>query len=72
MNKNTRTDFLAPKSSFLTGMGSILNIAGSYYDYNYSKSNAEDDFKAIKSDWQMIGNDMQKVIESNPLDGKKR
>lgn len=33
-----KTDFLLPKNNFFVGLGSVLNIAGSYFDYNYSKS----------------------------------
>ena len=32
-----KTDFLLPKNNFFVGLGSVLNIAGSYFDYNYSK-----------------------------------
>jgi hypothetical protein len=36
--KSTR---LLPKVSFMTGVGSVLNIAGNYYQYNSSKSEAD-------------------------------
>lgn len=60
MNKKKyTTDFLLPKNNFWVGFGSVLNIAGSYFDYNYSNSDAEADSKALFSDWINIGNDIK-------------
>ena len=61
-----KTDFLLPKNDFLVGLGSVLNIAGSYFDYNYSKSAADADRKALISDWMNVGDDFKsakKVFE---------
>ena len=49
-------------SSFLIGMGSILNIVGSYFDYNYSKLEMETDNEALKRDWETIGKDINKSL----------
>lgn len=57
--KGYKTDFLSPKNNFIVGLGSVLNIAGSYFDYNYSKSVAEVDRKALISDWMNVGNDFK-------------
>lgn len=54
-----RTDYLLPRNNFLVGMGSILNLAGSYFEYNYSKSDNEADLKALASDWNNVGEDMR-------------
>ena len=65
MNKNKyKTDFLLPKNNFWVGLGSLLNIAGSYFDYNYSKSDIEADNKALLSDWFNVGNDIN-VAKTN-------
>lgn len=56
--KKYRTDFLFPTPSFLIGAGSVLNIAGNYFDFNYSSSDTEADNKAILSDWGVIGQDI--------------
>lgn len=61
--KKYRTDFLFPKSSFLIGMGSILNINGSYYNFKTSKTATEADFKAVESDWGVTGQDISDSIE---------
>ncbi|CAM1346821.1 hypothetical protein [Tenacibaculum insulae] len=54
-----RTTRLLPKNNFMVGLGSVLNIAGSYFDYNYSKSDAEADRKALNSDWMSVGEDFK-------------
>ncbi|WP_041779660.1 hypothetical protein [Belliella baltica] len=67
-----RTDFLLPRNNFLVGMGSVLNIAGSYFDYNYSKSEKEADFKAMVSDWQNVGNDFRQSNEKFEKENKAK
>ncbi len=57
------TDFLLQKNNFLIGFGSVLNLAGSYFDYNYSKSALEADKKALMSDWINIGSDISKALQ---------
>ncbi len=56
---NYRLSFLLPKNNFLVGLGSVLNISGAYFKYNYSKSEEQADFKAIYSDWENIGEDFK-------------
>jgi hypothetical protein len=60
--KKYRSDFLFPNSTFLIGMGSVFNIAGNYFEYNYSNSEEEADINALKSDWGIIGQDMFAVM----------
>ncbi len=57
--KKYRTDFLFPRPSFLIGLGSILNISGNYFDFNYSSSDYEADYKSILSDWGVVGEDIK-------------
>ena len=59
------TDFLLPDSDFFTGMGSVLNISGNYFEYATSKNEKEADTKALMSDWQNIGIDINNSIEEN-------
>jgi hypothetical protein len=58
-NIKNRTSFLLQKNDFLVGIGSVLNISGSYFEYNYSKSDKEADYKAIYSDWYNVGIDIR-------------
>ena len=62
--------------SFITGIGSVMNIAGNYYDttqYRYKNIKVmsdteafEYDMKVIQSDWEAIGQDFKKVLQDNP------
>jgi len=61
MNQSV-TDFLTPRSSALTGMGTLLNLAGSYYFYNISPTPAQADARALASDWEMVGQDIHHVL----------
>lgn len=54
-----RSDFLFPDTDFVTGMGSVLNIAGSYFDFASSKSENIADLKALRSDWGVTGQDIE-------------
>jgi ABC-type arginine transport system ATPase subunit len=54
-----RSDFLFPDTDFLTGMGSVLNIAGSYFEFATSKSENLADIKALRSDWGVTGQDLE-------------
>lgn len=66
-----KTTFLLPKNNFWVGFGSVLNIAGSYFDYNYSNSGADADKKALFSDWFMVGEDFKKSKEKFEKDNNK-
>jgi len=57
-SKKYRSDFLFPTPSFLVGIGSVLNIAGNYFSFNYSSNDREADTKAILSDWRVVGEDI--------------
>jgi len=63
MNKKNmyQTDFLTA-NSFVIGIGSVFNLAGNYFDYNYSTSPEEADEIAIASDWYIIGEDIKQAI----------
>lgn len=65
-NNEISTSFLFSTSSFLLGLGSIFNIAGNYYEFNTSSNGKEADAKAIRSDWEAVGNDMKEVFQRNP------
>ena len=73
--KKYRTDFLFITPNFLMGAGSILNLAGNYFPFNYSKSDIEADNRAIEADWCVVGQDIENAsndfknthIENNVL-----
>jgi hypothetical protein len=62
MSKNKyHSDFLFSTPTFINGIGSIINIAGNYYIFNYSETAEEADAKAIEADWGVIGQDLLKA-----------
>lgn len=60
--KLNSTTFLLPKNNFLVGLGSVFNVFGKYFTYNYSKSAQEADMNAIASDWTMVGEDFKTIM----------
>jgi len=60
MNNRFKTDFLCSSSSFLTGMGSVVDLRGHLYDYN---SSDDPDQLAIAQDWLMVGQDMSDALK---------
>lgn len=70
-SKFKKTSFLLPMNNFLVGLGSVLNVAGKYFDYNYSNSTEEADRKAIESDWQNVGQDIRFAQEKFKKKHKK-
>ncbi len=63
MNGNFKTDFLTATSTFVIGMGSVLNIGGNHFQYNRSATSEEADEIALASDWQVIGQDIRAELE---------
>lgn len=63
--KENRSDFLFSEPNFWAGLGSVLNISGNYYLYNYSDSDEEADLKALESDWEIVSQDLRKILKSN-------
>ena len=52
------TDYLFARPSFLSGVGSIADIAGSAHVYNSWPTPAEADAWALYSDWLAVGKDL--------------
>lgn len=72
MKKQKRyiTGFLFSTPSFLSGAGTVINLAGNFYEFNSSDSGFEADEKAIENDFRMIGQDICDVIEKIKEDKK--
>lgn len=54
---------LLTNRGFIVGMGSVFNITGKYFEYNYSKNAQCADFKAIKRDWEIVGQNLSGAIQ---------
>lgn len=57
LNK-VRSDFLFAKPSFFSGAARVLDLYGIYDAYNCSSTEREADYKALLSDWHMVGQDI--------------
>ncbi len=60
--RRMKSGFLFATPSFLSGMGSVLNVLGRPGPFNYSRSGVEADCKALYSDYRMIGQDIEDAI----------
>ena len=65
MKRIDKTTFLLPKNNFWIGLGTVLNLFGLYFIYNYSETSEEADTQAMICDWVMVGNDFKKVLNNN-------
>ncbi len=57
------TTRLCERSSYISGLASIFNIAGNYSRFNYSKTPEEADMRAIAADWEVTAEDLKKAIK---------
>jgi hypothetical protein len=62
IDADKRTDFLLPKRNFWSGFSSVLSIFGESNQFNTSESGEEADYKALQSDWEMVGQDIRKSM----------
>lgn len=58
-----KTKYLSSSTSFLKGMGSVLNIRGNYLLFNLRYHPKTSDAEAIAHDWYMVGQDLQNASE---------
>jgi hypothetical protein len=61
------TDFLTPSSSFVIGAGSAFSLGGNYFEFNASRTPAEADARALRSDWQVAGQDIATALVQEKL-----
>lgn len=62
--RKAKSSFFFTKTSFWTGIGSVFNIAGNYYEFNHSSNELEADRKAIQNDWETVGEDISDLFGS--------
>jgi hypothetical protein len=63
MRGRLKTDFLCESSSFLAGMGSVLNLRGQTHRYNESDESDDADEIALSHDWYMVGQDLYDALK---------
>ena len=70
------SDFLFASPTFISGAARVLDLYGVYDAYNSSSTEYEADFKAILSDWMVVGQDilvaMKQFENSLPPDSLAR
>lgn len=55
---NARSTFLFAIPTFISGAARVLDLYGVYDAYNTSSTEYEADYKALLSDWRMVGEDI--------------
>lgn len=58
------TDTLFAHPSFVSGAARVLDLGGTFDDYNRSRSEDDADARALQGDWVAIGSDMKKAIDT--------
>lgn len=56
--------FLFARPSFLEGMARVIDLGGTMQVYNDSQTEREADLRAIKKDWQAVGEDILNAVKS--------
>jgi hypothetical protein len=57
------TSSLFANPSFFSGAARVLDLGGTFDEYNASPSQEEADIRALKSDWCAVGHDMEVAID---------
>jgi hypothetical protein len=57
-----------PGNHFLIGAGSCFDLFGNYYDYDFSYNPLEEDRKALRKDWEIVGDDLHRAMNCVKLD----
>jgi hypothetical protein len=63
MTKLSKTGFMFGNPSFASGAARVLDIMGTFDDYNVSSSPQEADQNALTADWIAVGHDIYRAIE---------
>ena len=64
MGTNVGSDFLFVRPSARSGAARILDIFGTFDEYNSSRTPAEADAKAMFLDWFVTGRDLKSAIQT--------
>ncbi|MBA2442384.1 MAG: hypothetical protein H0V53_08270 [Rubrobacter sp.] len=59
-----RSDFSFAMPGFLSGIASVLDISGNLRWYDYGGDGAEADFKALYSDYRIVGQDIEEAMRT--------
>jgi len=62
MHSRVTSDFLVAQPSFVSGVARLLDWYGFYDAYNTSRTAGEADYRALLSDWCIVGQDIQDAM----------
>lgn len=58
-----KSTFLFARPSFAEGMARVVDLGSTMQVYNSSKSEKEADVKALKKDWEAVGEDILGAVK---------
>jgi len=58
------SDFLFARPSFVEGMARVLDFGNTLNEYNSSRSTSEADSRALRADWECVGNAIREAMNS--------
>ncbi len=58
-----KSDLLFATPSFVGGVSLVLDLGSTSTDYNSSETVGEADFRAIRSDWYAVGEDISEATK---------
>lgn len=57
------SDYLFASPGFINGMGSVLDLGGTLFQYNGSLSGEEADALAMRNDFRAVGDDLRSAAK---------
>jgi hypothetical protein len=60
---------LFPTPGFLTGVGRLVDFGGALNHRNMSVTGREADARALRSDWEVVGRDIDTAMSEHRRDG---
>ena len=72
MTNSLRSTLSFSIPSFIGGIAAIFDFGNTLTNYNFSKNPEEADYKAIRSDWLSVGDDIRGAIVEWKLENGKK
>lgn len=69
MGTGPQSDFLFVQPSVVSGLARLLDLLATFDAYNVSRSPHEADARALRSDWQVTGQDIADAMARTPEPG---
>jgi len=61
---NFKSDFLYARPSFISGFARLIDLFGTFDEYNRSPNTVIADARALSSDWGIIGIDIAETMDN--------